>query len=382
MILGQEELETIKRLFSDAWRAEKPVLDEQRDYARQLKRDVRELKLSQIRNVACNVAFAAADGGDNRIRLGNAAGHAPAIVEIVRVVDSENDIRVQDIVPGEAGDDFFARPPESGTVAAFCSALGCRSVGDMRLRSESASGKEAMRDYREIVEWAVLYELLRKKSGKGGPILFVREGPLRARVFREDVFKALDQSIREECKKRRARGEHVFLVGVAKKTRLLDHLRLALSLEDVFEKWTRPCYVSVRRDIADKFYRRRWLDTMETADNREYLSMAQMCLVKFGEHPSDPVWPVDVAIWQEEEAGQILVHLAKDARRGFPVPDFPLCIQTAHDCAKIGGIEMAYLRDILGDVMTDGFADPKKRERILRALHLGEDLAALRYQDE
>lgn len=379
MTLGQEELERIKRLFARAWGAEKPALDERRAWVRQLKEDVRELELLKIPNVA----FVAADGGDNRIRLGDAAGHAPAIVEIVRVVDSENDIRVEEIIPGEAGDDFFSRPPESGPVADFCGALGCRSVADLRLSSESAIGKKAMRDYREIVEWAVLYELLRNKNpGQDGPILFVREGPLRARIFRKNIFEALDKLFREECEKRRARGGEAFLVGVAKKTRLLDHLRLALSLEDMFEERARPCYAAVRREIADKFYQRRWLDTMETADDREYLSMAQMCLVKFGDHPSDPVWPVDVAFWQRKRAGRILGCLAEDARRGFPVPDFPLCIQAAHDCAKIGGIEMSYLRDMLGDVMTDGFDDPKKRERVLRALHLGEDLAALRYRDE
>ena len=378
MNFGPADLEEIKRLFSDAWRAEKPVLDELRGHARQLKRDARALELLKIPNVA----FVATDGGDNRIRLGDSADGAPAIVEIVRVVDSRNNIRVQDIVSGEAGDEFFSRPPEAGPVARLCAALGRRSVAELRLRSEIPARKEAMRDYREIVEWAVLHELLCNEPVAAEPVLFVREGPLRARVFRAEVFEVLDAKIREECKKRRARGGETFLVGVAKKTKLLEHLRLALSLEDVFEEWKSPCYARVRRSIAEQFYRRRWLDTMETADNREYLSMAQMCLVKFGDHPADPVWPVDVAFWQREESGRVLGCLAEDARRGFPIPDFPLCIQTAHDCAKIGGIEMSYLRDILGEVMADDLDDPKKRERVLRALHLGEDLAALRYRDE
>ena len=142
-----------------------------------------------------------------------------------------------------------------------------------------------------------------------------------------------------------------------------------------------PCYLHVPRETADKFYTdRRWLDTLETAEGREYNSMAEMYLVKFGDDPLDLVWPVDVAVWQAGEAEKILGYLAEDARPGFPIPDFPMCIQKAHDYAKIGGVELAYLNDLLYDEAEKHL--PNAAEKLARARYLKEDAAALRYRNE
>ena len=378
MGLENLNLDEVKKCLADAWKTERSDLEEQRKVVRQLKDGARKLG----RQHASAVAFVAADGGDNRIRLDAASGGAPAIVELVRVVDSNGIECALDAVAGAVDDDFFSKP-RTGPVDRLCRDLGVSRVSDLSpyLVSDSKiSRSQKMRVYRDIVEWAVLYHLLVEREW-GSDTLLVREGALRTRIFRRDVFCKMDEKIRAACKRHRDKGGvDMFFVGVAKNTVLLDRLRFALSLEGAFER-ADPCYASVPDSIANNFYERRWLDTLETADGREYQSMAKMFLVKFGDHPLDPVWPVDIAAWHEKQADKILGCLAEDARPGFPIPDFPMCVQKAHDHAKIGGIELSYLNDLLLENMTAGMSDGE-REKVLRARHLREDPGALRYRNE
>lgn len=260
--------------------------------------------------------------------------------------------------------------------------MGVSRVSDLSpfLGDNKASRSDKIRIYRDIVEWAVLYHLLAEREW-GSDTLLVREGALRTRAFYPEIFHQLDMKIRSACEKHRADSKvNMFFVGVAKNTILLDRLRFALSLESVFDR-NFPCYANVPKDIARQFYERRWLDTLETAEGREYQSMAEMLLVKFGDNPLDPVWPVDVFVQQSTQAGKILGYLAEDARPGFPIPDFPMCVQKAHDHAKIGGIELSFLNDLLFEHMTANMS-AEEREKALRARHLREDPGQLRYRHE
>ena len=378
MGLENLNLTEVKKRLADAWQAEQRDLERLREIARQLKGGTRKLGRQQ----SSAVAFVAADGGDNRIRLNAAPGGAPAIVELVRVVDSNGRECALDAVAGAVDDDFFSKP-RTDTVRCLCRDLGVARVADLSPYLTSASKisrSEKMRVYRDIVEWAVLYRLLAEREW-GSDTLLVREGALRTRVFRPEIFNEMDLKIRAACERHRKEGRvEMYFVGVAKNTVLLERLRFALSLEGVFER-DYPCYAHVPTEIAKKFYDRRWLDTLETADGAEYLSMAEMFLVKFGDHPLDPVWPVDVAAWQAKRADKILGCLAEDARPGFPIPDFPMCVQKAHDHAKIGGIELSFLNDLLFDHMTAEMSGGE-REKALRARHLREDPGAMRYRNE
>jgi hypothetical protein len=87
------------------------------------------------------------------------------------------------------------------------------------------------------------------------------------------------------------------------------------------------------------------MDTFETTEvddkgRKLYQSMGRMFLVKFGDRPLDPVWPVDIAEWQLPDADKILGRLTVDSQQGFPIPDYPMVIQRAHDFAKLNGIEV------------------------------------------
>jgi hypothetical protein len=72
--------------------------------------------------------------------------------------------------------------------------------------------------------------------------------------------------------------------------------------------------------------------------------------------------------------------LTVDAQQGFPIPDYPMSIQKAHDFAKLTGLEVEVLQDLLMHGITQSLT-PDESERILRMKHLGKTLAALRYKE-
>ena len=384
MALEDLNIEEIKKRLVQAWQnREKPTLDKQRETARALKDQVCNLDVSPGKAVA----FVAADGGDNRIRLDLATGGGPAIVELVRVedsrsADSKDKKSVMEVFAGGEEPTFAF---EDSPFKNLCDDLGCKHLSDLSPYFDSEvrlSRTEKMKKYREILEWAVLYDMLALGNWEGDTVL-VREGALRTWVFRREFFQELDAGIRRQCERLQKKKAGVYLVGVAKRTQLLTRLQFAFSLEGVLKRKD-PCYLKVPRAVADEFYTRRWLDTLETADNRDYRSLAEMYLVKFGDDPLDPVWPVDVAVWQADKAEKILGYLAKDARPGFPIPDFPMCIQQAHDNAKIGGMELAYLKDLLFEGMAEEIAKdlPHGADELLRARWLKENIVDLRYRNE
>ena len=108
--------------------------------------------------------------------------------------------------------------------------------------------------------------------------------------------------------------------------------------------------------------------------------MGKLFLVKFGDQPFDPVWPVDIAEWDYEYAPRIIGQLLNDAQPGFPIPDFPQSIQKAHDFAKISGIEVSVLQDILFNGITQNLS-PEEKERLFRLRYLGQNLINRRYKN-
>ena len=377
MALEKLDIDKISNCFAEVCKAEKDVLNEQREIAKKLYALRQPLNLEKWKGKA--IAFVAADGGDSRIRLDSSSTKTPAVVELVRVADSDGK-SVMVPVAGAADDANFDEIHNLDEMEELCRDLRCEKISDLspylgrikRLGHEKSSRTIQMRTYREIMEWAVFYRQLKTCESN---TLVVSDGALRTRRIEPDIFNKLAIKIRKITEKK----PNVYCVGVAKQTVLLNRLRLAISMENVFEEGAQ--YIPVSYEIAKKFYSRRWLGTMDTEGYSEYSSLANMYLVKFGEHPLDPVWPVDIATWQKDKAEAILGYLARDARNGFPIPDFPMCIQKAHDHAKIGGIEMSYLQELLFDKMQEDM-NGEDSEKILRARYLTEDVSARRYPNE
>jgi len=386
MALANFDLEKLRDKIRTAYKTDDPVLQKFREYAQRLRDGIRPL-----RTYSSNaVSFVSADGGDNRLVFN------PAIVELVRVVDSRGNQCVLDAIPGTATLDELqdrvnaGSPNLVGPLHRLCSDLGLplRDLSYL-LRGLGQPGKStgAMRCYRDIVEWAVLYDLIVNPSIQwGSDTILVRDGLLRTKSFTRDAFPMIDQKIREGVARHAQRNVQLSIVGVAKQSAVLGRLAVALELEATFHKGF-PCYVRIPEEIEAECYNfdRTWLDTYESTEptddgRRLYQSMGRLFLVKFGDAPFDPVWPVDLAEWQLKDVERILGQLTVDAQQGFPIPDYPMCIQRAHDFAKLSGLEVAVLQDLLLQGMCERLND-EESERLLRFKYLGHSLTAVRYKE-
>lgn len=320
----------------------------------------------------------------------------PAVIELVRIVDSRGNQCALDALASTATVEELEERATSGApkvvppLQRLCSDLGLGVAGlSYLLRGMGTPGKStgAVRCYRDIVEWAVLYDLVTNPSLQwGGDTILVRDGLLRTKSFKREVFPKIDTKLRLGITAHAQKNVSLSLVGVAKQSAVLGRLAVALELEGTFHR-DYPCYVQVDEDIEADCYNfdRTWLDTFETSESddqgrRLYQSLGKMFLAKFGDRALDPVWPVDIAEWQVDKADSILGQLTVDAQQGFPMPDYPMCIQRAHDFAKLTGLEVEILQDLLVEGMCQGLS-PEESERLLRMKHLGRSLAALRYKE-
>lgn len=385
-MLANIDLNELRAKVLSAYRADDAVLCRFREFARRLKSEVRPLRTYSVNAVS----FVSADGGDNRLTFN------PAVIEVVRVVDSLGNPCVMDVVAsGLTLSDLESRstsgaPHAVAPLVHLCGDLGM-SLGDLSflLRSAGQPGKSkgVLQTYRDIIEWSVLYSLIADpKKNWGSDTILVRDGLLRTKSFRPNIFPLIDRRFRDAVASHAKDNVAISLVGVAKQSAVLSRLAVAMEIEATFDK-AFPCFVPVPADIERECYKtdRFWMETLETAEDDEsgcksYQSMGKMYLVKFGDRPLDPVWPVDIAAWQAEQAAKILGQLTVDAQQGFPIPDYPMSIQRAHDFAKIGGIEIEILQDFLMQAMCNSLS-AEQSERLLRMKHLGRSLASLRYKE-
>lgn len=385
MALADDNFDEIKRRVFDAYKNEDPVLQKFREYARRIKNDVKPIRPYSVNAVS----FVSSDGGDNRLYFN------PAVIELVRVVDSRGNQCALDAIAGNTDSRAFNERAKAESqyvvepLRKLCTDLGCE-VLDLSyiLETIDEKGKStgAVRTYRDIVEWAVLYDLIKYREW-GSDTIIIREGLLRTKSFELTIFPLIDQQIREACEKhKKERNVNVSIVGVAKQSSVLTQLSVALELEEALHK-DYACYAKVPKDIeADCYnYNLTWLETASTKKVSEdgkmrYQSFGNLYLVKFGDRPFDPVWPVDIAEWQAHDVERILGQLQFDARPGFPIPDFPMSVQKAHDFAKVNGLEVDILQDILFEGITQKLT-PEEKEKVLRIKHLGQNLTNIRYRN-
>src|SRR5690242_10793732 len=124
------------------------------------------------------VSFVSTDGGDNRITFN------PNSIELIRVVDSRGNECVLDAVAATSGiDEVECRgradnPNGISPLQRLCRDVG-RGLGQMSylLAGLGKEGKNtgAIRAYRDIVEWAVLYDLVGNPAIRwGGDTIIVR----------------------------------------------------------------------------------------------------------------------------------------------------------------------------------------------------------------
>ena len=261
--------------------------------------------------------------------------------------------------------------------------LGVSSLADLSpmIPEKRKSGSWPL-VYRDLCEWAVLYDLI-CNSTWGSDTLIIYDGLLRAKIFAKELFIELYGKLRDAIERtRRERRRDIFLVGIAKHSRVMERYRLAMAIADVFPAGD-PSYVAVPDELQGKVYDtwpeyiRSPADVSDGKENPKF-NMGVMYLVRFGKMSADPVWTVDLLQFQAKRAQQIFGSLLSDAEQGFPVPCYPHSLQQADRHAQVVDLDLAILRALEEAVREQV---PASRLPVFDAQVLSSaDPAAVRYQ--
>jgi len=331
------------------------LLDELREEIRPLRDQVRRI---QPRSTT-SISLVGTDGGNNKIQ------YDPFIVQLVRVVDSSNnEYCLEAITPSTCIWSLnhahleslkTENPSALGKLINYLEIDGLHKLSPM-IRPDNdgfVASPSWVQVYRELTEWAILFKII-KETQFGADTLIVFDGLLRSKVFTGTLFRKLLDNLKKAIQEHFSKSRRkIYLVGLAKHSKVLSRYRLAMSLEHVMTT-NYPCYVEIPREIETKAYV--WQEyargedlEMEGSEANKFVG-GKMFFVKFGKSPHDPVWPVDVFEPQTKDASAVMGYLLADAENGFPVPFYPLCLQKAHENAALVDFDF----DVLQDEIFDG----------------------------
>lgn len=343
----------LKEAISDCITTDQGVLDALREEIRPLKSTMRRIQP----RATTSISLVGTDGGNNQLQFD------PFLIQLIRVVDSSNnEYCIEAVSPTtpipKLNNHQFAEDGTPltalGEMMAFFGSKNLSDISHMIRPTHNGQPVSAswVQVYRELVEWAILFAVLKKDFGTD--TLIVCDGLLRSKVFAKDLFQRLLQGMKTRVEAHwHTSRRRVYLVGVAKHSKVLSRYRLAMALEGVLQT-EYPAYVEVPREVEEKAYV--WSEfargddrAVDGGEINKFVG-GKMFLVKFGSHPRDPVWPVDIFLPQVGEAQTILGSMLADAINGFPVPYYPQCLQKAHENAALVDFDF----DILQDVIYEG----------------------------
>jgi hypothetical protein len=345
-----ETIKDLKDAIADCIGADQDVLDSLRAEIRPLKNATRRIQP----RATTSISLVGTDGGNNQLQFD------PFLIQLVRVVDSsDNEYCLEAISPTTEiskldARQFYSDGSPRTALGEMMSYLGVRTLPALsHMIRPSQKGKPVspswVQVYRELVEWAILFSILKKDFGTD--TLIVCDGLLRSKVFAGDLFPKLlagmNKRIEDQWERSRRR---IYLAGVAKHSKVLSRYRLAMALEDVLQ-CDYPAYVEVPRDVEEKAYV--WSEFARGDDRageggeiNKFVG-GKMFLVKFGSHRRDPIWPVDIFLEQRQDAQVILGSMLADAINGFPIPHYPRCLQKAHENAALVDFDFDVLQDFI-----------------------------------
>lgn len=370
-----DQLPELQRLVREATRGDAGLLDDVLSQVMLL----RPVQTIQARNTN-SISLVASDGGNNRLEFN------PFSLMVVRVVDTYGVEQFLDVISPNTdtvalGQRHLDRATPLGTMMRD---LGVTSLAELSpMISEERKSRGWPLVYRDLCEWAVLYDLVCNATW-GSDTVIIRDGLLRAKIFAKDLFIRLYGMLREAIERtRRERRRNIFLVGIAKHSRVIERYRLAMAIADTFPAG-HPCYVAVPPDIQGKVYDT-WPEYIRLPDDdagdgeKPKFNMGAMHLVRFGALSADPVWTVDLLQFQADSAQQIFGSVVSDAQQGFPVPCYPHCLQEADRHAQVVDLDLAILQRALEDAVREQV--PVSRRPVFDAQVLSAvDPAAVRYQ--
>ncbi|WP_080439692.1 hypothetical protein [Burkholderia ubonensis] len=368
----------LKEAIANCIGTDQGVLDALREEIRPLKNSTRRI----LPRATTSISLVGTDGGNNQLQFD------PFLIQLVRVVDSSNnEYCLEAVSPTTPVQRLSERQftadgaPRSalGEMMAFLKVDSLSKLSPMirPANSNKPVSPSWVQVYRELVEWAILFSILKKDFGTD--TLIICDGLLRSKVFAKDLFQRLLQGMNDRIGAQWTKSRRrVYLAGIAKHSKVLSRYRLAMTLEGVLQT-DYPAYVEVPRDVEEKAYV--WSEFARGDDHaneggeiNKFVG-GKMFLVKFGSHRRDPVWPIDIFVPQVVESQTILGSMLSDAINGFPVPHYPRCLQKAHENAALVDFDFDILQDFIyegvrlslgGDAGTlDAFqlqdADPAQR---------------------
>jgi hypothetical protein len=278
-----EELADLRTQIADAAEADRAAFDEALADVRRLRSERRAI---QPRD-ANYISLVASDGGHNHLEFN------PFALQIVRVMDSYGRQILLDVAPARAdllavGRRHLVHGEPKSTLGRMMVDLGVETLPDLspvlKANPDSASWFQV---YREICEWAALYELVCHRE-HAGSVVVVHDGLLRSKVFKSDLFIQLYDRMQTAIEKTRTTYKRdVFVVGLAKRSQVVQHYQLAMAVEDLFPAGG-PYYVPVPYDFQEKLYR--WSEYIRPpepvgAGEPPKFNMGSMHLVRFGLRP-------------------------------------------------------------------------------------------------
>ncbi|HAB18111.1 MAG TPA: hypothetical protein PLX89_16260 [Verrucomicrobiota bacterium] len=381
-----EEIDDLKRVVRECAQSDQKLLLTLRQEVAALKANVKKI---QPRGVT-SVSLVASDGGNNQLRFD------PFHVQLIRVVDSygkqlcleavsvTTDLQKLDLAQWNS--DGSPKTPLGRMMADLGVASGCLNDLSHMMPKVGTPPEEIpgawVQVYRDLCEWAVLYELICHRPF-ATDTLVVRDGLLRSKMFRGELFIRFREKLEQAIERIRKEDKRkIFLVGVAKRTKVLERYSLAMSLERILPDGDAR-YVEVPREMERSAVE--WgadiLGPEETPAGKEVAGKfvtGKLFFVRFGPFSGDPVWSVDLLTSQRESHQEIFGYLQKDAVEGFPVPFYPMCLQKAHNHAQIVDFD----QDILSDHVVKAVRDilPEDDKPIFDALPLKQDVAGRRYE--
>lgn len=338
----------LREAIYDCIQSDRVMLDALRGEIRPLERATRRIQP----RATTSISLVGTDGGNNQLQFD------PFLIQLVRVVDSSNNeycleavsptTPIQKLNERQFASDGSARTA-LGEMMIFLGVDSLTALSHMIRPTDQGKpvSPSWVQVYRELVEWAILFAILKKDFGTD--TLIICDGLLRSKVFAKDLFQRLLQGMKESIDAQWNRSRRrVYLAGVAKHSKVLSRYRLAMALEGVLQT-DYPAYAEVPRDVEERAYV--WSEfargndhTREGGEINKFVG-GKMFLVKFGSQRRDPVWPVDIFVPQVGESQIILGSMLADAINGFPVPCYPRCLQKAHENAALVDFDFDILQD-------------------------------------
>ncbi|OJT24468.1 hypothetical protein BO221_15055 [Archangium sp. Cb G35] len=342
-MIDPESMAQLRKELRERMVADRKLLEDLRAEVRSGLGDARRIMPRQT----TAVSLVGTDGGNNRIEFD------PFMAQLIRVVDSSNNEYCLEVVtPTTNLAELSKRHITDGTahtalgkMMKFLGASTLWELSPMIKKPPAIPSPSWVQVYRELTEWAVLFSLVREKD-YGTDTVIVWDGLLRSKVFSGTLFAKLRQGIDEGIREQKTRRRRsIYVVGVAKHSKVLQRYRLAMMLEGSM-RCDYPCYADVSRELEQNAYV--WSEyarggEVESGEANKFVA-GKMFFVKFGGRPRDPIWPVDLFESQINEAQVVFGSLLADAIEGFPVPFYPRCLQRAHENAALVDFDMDILQ--------------------------------------